>query len=80
MILFLSARVYTDEVRHDLDLLRNTWLIDEFEQSLKSMADYRKAENHLMEVLPSLVRYSCTWKQTYSFSLVIGRPGTITRR
>ena len=50
----VSIRVYTDEARHELDLLKHTWLIDEFEQSLKSMGDYKGATNHLVEVCPSL--------------------------
>lgn len=54
---FMSIRVYTDEARHELDLLKNTWLIDEFEQSLKSMGDYKGATNHLVEVCPSLRSY-----------------------
>ena len=49
--------MYTDEARHDLDLLSNTWLDDEFEQSLKSMANYRQAMQHLNEVCPSLSEY-----------------------
>ena len=49
--------MYTDEARHDLDLLSNTWLVDEFEQSLKSMANYRQAMQHLNEVCPSLSEY-----------------------
>ena len=49
--------MYTDEARHDLDLLSNTWLVDEFEQSLKSMANYRRAMQHLNEVCPSLSEY-----------------------
>ncbi|CAH3045429.1 unnamed protein product [Porites lobata] len=53
----VELRVYTDEARHDLDLLSNTWLVDEFEQSLKSMASYRQAMQHLNEVCPSLSEY-----------------------
>ena len=47
----------TDEARHELDLLSNTWLADEFQQSLKSMGNYRKAINHITEVSPSLQEY-----------------------
>ncbi|KAM7427560.1 hypothetical protein ABFA07_021324 [Porites harrisoni] len=53
----VELRVFTDEARHDLDLLSNTWLVDEFEQSLKSMANYRQAMQHLNEVCPSLSEY-----------------------
>ena len=49
--------MYTDEARHDLDLLSNTWLVDEFEQSLKGMENYRQAMQHLNEVCPSLSEY-----------------------
>ncbi|KAL9961091.1 hypothetical protein ACROYT_G029973 [Oculina patagonica] len=53
----VELRVYTDEARHELDLLTNTWLVDEFEQNLKSMGNYRSAINHITEVCPSLQEY-----------------------
>lgn len=49
--------MYTDEARHELDLLSNTWLVDEFQQSLKSMGDYREAVNHITEASASLKVY-----------------------
>ena len=55
--IILPYRVYTDEARHELDLLSNTWLVDEFEQSLRNMGDYRKAIDHVIEVCPSLQEY-----------------------
>lgn len=49
--------MYSDEGRHELDLLSNTWLVDEFQQSLRSLGDYRKAISHLMEICPPLRAY-----------------------
>ena len=54
---FMSVRVYTDEARHDMDLLSNTWLVDEFEQALKSMNDYKEATGHLLDICPAITRY-----------------------
>lgn len=50
-------RVYSDEARHDLELLKTTWLIDEFQQSLKSVANYREALSHLLDKAPELKDY-----------------------
>lgn len=50
-------RVYSDEARHDLELLSTTWLIDEFEQNLKSVANYRSAMNHLLNEGPEVRQY-----------------------
>ena len=36
----ITFQSVTDEARHNLDLLQYTWLVDEFQQSLKSMVDY----------------------------------------
>lgn len=54
---FVWFRVYSDEARHELELLRTTWLIDEFERSLKSVANYRTAMHHLLDVAPELRQY-----------------------
>lgn len=53
----ISSRVYSDEARHDLELLSTTWLLDEFQQSLKSVADYRAALSHLLNEAPELKDY-----------------------
>ena len=50
-------RVYSDEARHDLELLKTTWLIDEFNQSLKSVVNYREALAHLLNEAPELEDY-----------------------
>ncbi|KAJ7321789.1 hypothetical protein OS493_033897 [Desmophyllum pertusum] len=52
-----NLRVYSDEARHDLELLSTTWLLDEFQQSLKSVADYRAALSHLLNEAPELKDY-----------------------
>lgn len=38
----------------ELDSLRSTYLLDEFEQRLKSKADYRQALLHIADVVPEL--------------------------
>lgn len=38
-------------------MLKSTWLIDEFEQSLKSVQHYRTALEHILRVAPDLVEY-----------------------
>lgn len=50
-------RVYSDEARHELELLERTWLIDEFEQSLKSVQNYKSTLEHLLREAPDLVQY-----------------------
>ena len=50
-------RVYSDEARHDLEMLKTTWLIDEFNQSLKSVINYREALSHLLNQTPELEEY-----------------------
>ncbi|XP_067038680.1 uncharacterized protein [Acropora muricata] len=52
-----NQRVYSDEARHDLELLKTTWLIDEFNQSLKSVVNYREALAHLLNKAPELEDY-----------------------
>lgn len=47
-------RVYSDEARDELDLLKTTWLIDEFLQNLKSVHDYETSLNHLLTEAPDL--------------------------
>ena len=49
--------MYSDEARHDLELLKTTWLIDEFNQSLKSVVNYREALAHLLNEAPELEDY-----------------------
>ena len=49
--------MYSDEDRHDLELLSTTWLIDEFEQSLKSVHNYQTALTHLLTEAPELNNY-----------------------
>ena len=49
--------MYSDEDRHDLELLSTTWLIDEFEQSLKSVQNYQRALTHLLTEAPELNNY-----------------------
>ncbi|KAJ7323114.1 hypothetical protein OS493_032400 [Desmophyllum pertusum] len=49
--------VYSDEARHELELLERTWLIDEFEQSLKSVQNYKSTLEHLLREAPDLVQY-----------------------
>ncbi len=39
--------MYTDEARHELGLLTNTWLVDEFELSVK------KHYNKMAQALPN---------------------------
>ncbi|KAL9974607.1 hypothetical protein ACROYT_G011664 [Oculina patagonica] len=51
------SEVYSDEARHELELISTTWLIDEFEQNLKSVANYRSAMNHLLNEAPELSQY-----------------------
>lgn len=50
-------RVYSDEAREELQLLKTTWLIDEFEQNLKSIEDYETSFNHLLTEAPELNEY-----------------------
>ena len=50
-------RVYSDEARDELDLLKTTWLIDEFLQNLKSVHDYETSLNHLLTEAPDLQQY-----------------------
>ncbi|KAJ7384111.1 hypothetical protein OS493_023435 [Desmophyllum pertusum] len=52
-----NLRVYSDEARHELELLERTWLIDEFEQSLKSVQNYKSTLEHLLREAPDLVQY-----------------------
>ena len=52
-----SYRAYTGEDRHNLDLLRTTWLVDEFLQDLHSKRDYMDALQHITAVAPSLTEY-----------------------
>ena len=49
--------MYSDEARHDLELLKTTWLIDEFNQSLKSVVNYREALAHLLNEASELEDY-----------------------
>ena len=49
--------MYSDEARHDLELLKTTWLIDEFHQSLKSVVNYREALAHLLNEASELENY-----------------------
>lgn len=51
------SRVYSDEARHELELLKTTWLIDEFEQKLKSVHDYEKSLEQLLHTAPELKEY-----------------------
>ena len=51
------SRVYSDEARHELELLKTTWLIDEFEQKLKSVQDYEKSLEQLLHTAPELKEY-----------------------
>ena len=54
---YIFFRVYSDEARHDLELLKSSWLIDEFQQNLKSVANYREALFHLLDKAPELEGY-----------------------
>lgn len=51
------SRAYTGEDRHGLELLKTTWLIDEFQQDLHSKIDYRIALQHLLDTTPELTEY-----------------------
>ncbi|XP_068690715.1 uncharacterized protein [Montipora foliosa] len=52
-----NLRVYSDEARGELQLLNTTWLIDEFQQNLKSVHDYEASLNHLLMEAPELCEY-----------------------
>ena len=49
--------MYSDEARHDLEMLKTTWLIEVFNQSLKSVMSYREALSHLLNRTPELEDY-----------------------
>ena len=49
--------MYSDEARHDLELLKTTWLIDEFNRTLKSVVNYREALADLLNEAPELEDY-----------------------
>lgn len=50
-------RVYSEERRHEFDLLKNSWLIDEIRQSLHSKQDYKECLKHIFEATPELKEY-----------------------
>lgn len=56
---FLSSlpRVYWDAERHEMESLRTSWLLDEFQQSLHSKNDYAAALEHTLGVCPELEEY-----------------------
>ncbi|KAJ7393745.1 hypothetical protein OS493_003404 [Desmophyllum pertusum] len=54
---FENLRVYWDAARNEMETLRTSWLLDEFQQNLHSKADYSAALNHLLEVCPELGQY-----------------------
>lgn len=54
---FYHFRVYSGLSHDDLCTLETTLLIDEFEQPLKSMEDYKKALCHVLECAPDLHQY-----------------------
>jgi len=54
---YITIRAYTGEDRRALELLRTSWLIDEFQQDLHSKHDYRIALQHLLAEAPSLSAY-----------------------
>lgn len=47
-------RVYTDFMPHELNTLASTYLLDEFEQRLKSQQDYREALIRVANFIPEL--------------------------
>lgn len=57
VLCFSLDRVYSDEARHELELLKSTWLIDEFEQSLKSVQHYKTTLEHILREAPELTEY-----------------------
>ncbi|KAJ7394833.1 hypothetical protein OS493_000668 [Desmophyllum pertusum] len=86
---FENLRVYWDAARNEMETLRTSWLLDEFQQNLHSKADYSAAFNHLLEVCPELGQYMAdfqlvltgdfpTWK--YNKKLVAEWNEGVTRR
>ncbi|KAL9965000.1 hypothetical protein ACROYT_G028723 [Oculina patagonica] len=53
-----ELRVYSDPLQDDLETLETCMLIDEFEQDLKSMDNYKAALNHILNKYPGLEVYS----------------------
>lgn len=50
-------RVYWDAERHEMETLRTSWLIDEFERTLHSKHDYAAALDHTLMMCPELNEY-----------------------
>jgi len=46
--------VYWDAERHEMESLRTSWLLDEFQLSLHSKNDYAAALEHTLGVCPEL--------------------------
>lgn len=45
------------EVRHEMESLSTSWLVDEFEQNLHSKSDYASTLDHVHMVCPELGQY-----------------------
>ena len=54
----LLCRVYSDPSTQDLETLETCMLIDEFQQDLKSMDNYKTAFEHVLQKYPELEQYS----------------------
>ena len=55
---YLLCRVYSDPSTQDLETLETCMLIDEFQQDLKSMDNYKTALEHVLQKYPELEQYS----------------------
>lgn len=50
-------RVYWDAERHEMETLKTSWLVDEFERTLHSKNDYAAALEHTLMMCPELHEY-----------------------